>query len=191
MKDIEIEIKVSVEHEKPLLDFLEKNGELVLEKRQIDEYFSPSHKSFLDVRPVSEWLRLRNADGKFSINYKNWYTDESGKGSHCDEYETAVEDLKQARQILEALKFKSIVKVDKLRRSWLYKGYEISVDSVKNLGDFVEIEYKGKDKEVDPKRITNEMVAFLKNVGCGELKRDYRGYPFLLLFPDEGEYEVL
>jgi len=28
-------------------------------------------------------------------------------------------------------------------------------------------------------------------LGCGEIKRNYVGYPFQLLFPDEVKYDVL
>jgi len=190
MNDVEIEIQVNIERAKPLIEFLEKNAEFKSEKQQIDEYFSPAHRDFTNVRPVKEWLRLRDAGGNSSINYKNWHFDESGKSYHCDEFETRVEDLHSIRKILHVLNFQPIVKVDKLRKNWLYKDYEISIDSVKGLGDFVEIEYIGKDEDIDPKKTTQEMVDFLKNLGCGKITRNYKGYPFLLLFPDEAEYEI-
>ena len=138
---------------------------------------------------MKEWLRLRDSGGKHSINYKNWHYDESGKSHYCDEYETKIEDLTQLKKILDVLNFKSIVKVDKLRKTWIYKDYEVAVDSVKELGDFVEIEYIGKNEKADPKKITEEMISFLKDVGCEKIKRNYVGYPFQLLFPEEVKYE--
>lgn len=189
MKDIEIEIQVNIERSQPLIDFLEKNADFQKENHQTDEYFSPSHRDFIGVRPVNEWLRLRDSGGKYSINYKNWYRDKNGKSHHCGEYETKIEDLTQLRKILGVLDFKFIVTVDKLRKTWTYKDYEIDVDSVKGLGDFVEIEYIGKEEKVDPKKVTEEMVNFLKSVGCGQIKRNYVGYPFQLLFPEEVKFE--
>ncbi len=188
--NIEIEIQVNVEKPKPLVEFLEKNGNFQSEKHQVDEYFSPAHRDFLGVRPAREWLRLRDADGKYSINYKNWHFDENGKSHHCDEFETKVEDIEQVRKILSALNFKSLVVVDKLRKIWTYKDYEVAIDSVRSLGDFVEIEYIGKNAEIDPKKVTEEMVDFLKKVGCGKITRNYNGYPFLMLFPEEVKYEI-
>ena len=191
MKNIEIEIQVNIENSKPLIGFLEKNAQFKSEKHQIDEYFSPKHRSFVAVRPIKEWLRLRDSGGNYSINYKNWHFNKEGKSHYCDEYESKVEDIKQVRKILEVLDFESIVKVDKLRKIWRYKDYEIAFDSVKNLGEFVEIEYKGEDKDIDPEKVTKEMINFLKEVGCGKIKRNYLGYPFQLLFPDEVNYEEL
>jgi len=188
MKDIEIEIQVNIENSKPLLAFLEKNAVFQKENHQIDEYFSPVHRNFIEVRPIKEWLRLRDSDGKYSITYKNWYFDENNKGSHCDEYETVIGDLNQLKKIFDVLDFKSVVTVDKLRKTWTYKDYEIDIDSVKGLGDFVEIEYIGEG-DVDPKKTTEEMVNFLKEVGCGKIQRNYVGYPFQLLFPEETKYE--
>lgn len=188
MDNIEVEITVNIEHSKPLIEFLKKNAELKSEERQIDEYFSPAHRDFIKVRPVKEWLRLRDENGKYSINYKNWHYNEQGKSFYCDEYESKIENLDKVKKILENLDFKFLVKVDKVRKTWIYKDYEIDLDSVKELGDFVEIEYIGKE-EVDPKKTTEEMVDFLKNLGCGKIKRDYIGYPFRLLFPDEVKFE--
>ena len=93
------------------------------------------------------------------------------------------------KKILNILNFKFLVKVDKSRKTWIYKDYEIAVDSVKELGDFVEIEYIGKDEKANPKKITKEMINLLKNIGCGKIKRNYVGYPFQLLFPEEVKFE--
>ena len=80
---------------------------------------------------------------------------------------------------------KEIVVVDKIRKTYLYQDYEIAVDSVKGLGDSVEIEYKGEPGSRQAVDIANDMVRLLKQIGCGKITRDYVGYPFQLLFPDE------
>lgn len=96
------------------------------------------------------------------------------------------------RKIFAALHFRSVAVVDKIRKTWLYDKYEISLDSIKGLGDFVEIEYNSEDAAtVDPKVVTDAMVQFLKDRGCGVIKRNYQGYAFLILFPDERENEVV
>lgn len=188
-KNIEIEIQVNVEKSGPLLEFLGKNAVFQSEKRQMDEYFSPAHRDFLSIRPVEEWFRLREAEGRCSLNYKRWHYDESGKSHYCDEFETKLDDLNSVKKILAALDFKPLVVVEKTRKIWNYKDYEIAVDAVKNLGDFVEIEYIGQN-EADPAKITEEMIGFLKEIGVGKITRNYVGYPFLMLFPEEAKYEV-
>lgn len=188
MKDTEIEIQVKIEKNKPLADFLKKRAKLIGEKHQMDEYFTPAHRNFTDGRPIKEWLRLRNSNGKFSINYKNWHHGKDGKSHHCDEYETEIKNLNQHKKILKALNFKSLIEVDKTRQIWRYKDYKISLDSIEDLGSFIEIEYVGK-KKVNPKKTTNEMISFLKSLNCGKIQRNYLGYPFQLLFPSEVKHE--
>ena len=61
--NIEIEIKVRVEDEHTLVNFLEKQGTFHGEHHQVDEYYMPAHKDYLAVRPANEWLRLRTSDG--------------------------------------------------------------------------------------------------------------------------------
>jgi len=190
MKNKEIEIQVNIEKREALEEFLKENAEFIGEKSQKDDYFSPPHRDFTEIRPIKEWLRVREAGDKAYLNYKNWHYNEAGKSYFCDEYETELKDAGQIRKILEVLDFNHLVTVDKRRRSWRYQDYEVVLDSVEGLGDFVEIEYKG-GSDVDPQQETEKMVRFLKERGCGKIKRNYVGYPFQLLFPKEVKYEEL
>ncbi len=185
MKNIEIEIQVQVEDISPLVKFLNSNAKKKLANRQIDEYFVPKHRNFLAKKPIAEWLRLRNSNGDYSINYKNWHYRKDGKSDHCDEYETKLEDIEQIELILKSLDFRPIVTVDKIRASYLYKKYEISIDCVKGLGDYVEIEYKGKSGGKNAKEIADEMGQFLKKCKVGKIYKNYVGYPFQILFPEK------
>jgi len=190
MENIEIEIQVRISDSKLLLDFLSDNAEFKGEKFQKDEYFSPAHRNFLDKKPIKEWLRLRESKEN-SLNYKNWHYGKDGKSHHCDEYETVINGIEQVRKIFEVLDIKPIVIVEKTRKIWDYKDYEISIDSVTDLGDFVEIEYKGTDENVKPEIITSEMISFLKEIGIKKIERNYVGYPFLLLFSDDNQFEIV
>ena len=190
-QNIEIEIQVNIENSAPLSDLLKSQGVFVHEVRQIDEYFSPTSDNFLAVRPISRWLRIRQTEKGNSFNFKNWHFDADGKSNYCDEFETKIEDIEATRKILAALNFNSIVVVDKLRKIFTYENYEIAIDSVKGLGDFVEIEYIGNDETINPKEVTSAMILFLKNLGVGKITRNHVGYPFILLFPNEVKYEIL
>ena len=178
---MEIEIKVRIENGETLKRFLEQEASQSYVERQIDEYYTPAHKDFTDADPIKEWLRLRNSDGKFSLNYKNWHYGSDGKSHHCDEYETEIGNVDDTKKILSALDFKHLITVDKLRSAWRYKEYEIALDTVEGLGDFVEIEYKGRDADVVPSEITEQMMSFLDGIGCGAIERTFKGYPYLLL----------
>jgi adenylate cyclase class 2 len=190
MSNIEIEIQVQVENIEPLLSFLQEHGTKGLENRQIDTYYTPANKHYTAENPVKEWLRLRNADGTYSINYKHFYY-KDGKSSYCDEYETSVDSIEQMQHIFTALDIQEVCVVDKKRSIYTYKDYEIALDSVQGLGDFVEIEHKGSGKAEDAAAIKHGMVEFLKECGVGKIRQNFNGYPYQLLFPEQTIIEEL
>ena len=75
--------------------------------------------------------------------------------------------------------FEPFMVVDKLRRSYIYKNCEISIDTVKGLGDYIEIEYKGEGNDV--KKVQDLLEDVLKEIGAYVGKRDYKGYAHNLL----------
>lgn len=192
MKGVEIELQARVENVSPLKELLEERGSFKYETHQTDTYYTPAHRDFLAVKPVEEWLRLRDSDGTYSITYKKWHFDEDGRGLYAHEYETNVEDLEMAQKILQAIDIKEVIVVEKKRRIWDYMEYEISLDTVKGLGDFVEIEYTGKKDSAEHKEIMTEMIKFLKDLGCGKLEVNHSGYPALILFGrDAGRFDTI
>ena len=182
MKNIEIEVQVKLQKTKPLIDFLQKNAKLTGTQRQIDKYYTPKHRNFLAKEKVNEWLRLRESEKGSSINYKNWKTSSDGRTHHCDEFETKIDNLQSLEKIFAAINHKQICCVDKTRIIYKYKNYEISIDKVKNIGQFVEIEFLGETNK-KPKEITAEMVEFLKSLKVGKISRNFRGYAYMAAFP--------
>jgi adenylate cyclase class IV len=49
--DKEIEIQVRVENNKPLIEFLNKKAKFISEEHQVDKYFIPSHRNFVNTKP--------------------------------------------------------------------------------------------------------------------------------------------
>lgn len=190
-KDVEIEIQVQLQSVNGLLKFLKSDAIFIKSEYQVDEYFTPKHRDFTKVRPIMEWLRLRKSGKKYSINYKKWHYEKDGRSHFCDEYESEIVDLIQLKRIFKALNLKKLVKVEKNRNIWMYKDYEIAIDEIKGLGNFVEIEYKGKFVSKSPAKITSEMVKFLQKFNPGKISKNYVGYPFQLMFPNEVEIEVV
>lgn len=189
-KVVEIEIRVRIKSSTNLLNFLSKKAKFLYETRQKDTYFVPKHRDFTKTNPIREWLRLRNSDGKYYITYKNWYVDKAGRSDYCDEFETSLGQIEPMIMLFKALNFREIVKVSKKRRVWKFKKYLISIDKIKGLGEFVEIEFEGKTNKT-AREITNKMIEFLKSMKCGKIEKNYQGYPFMLLFPKKVKWEVV
>ncbi len=62
---------------------------------------------------------------------------------YCDEYEVEIDDEDNLNKIFLILGLEEIALVDKKRKTYIYQDkYEIALDAVEKLGNFIEIEVK-------------------------------------------------
>ncbi|MBN2330360.1 MAG: class IV adenylate cyclase [Candidatus Aenigmarchaeota archaeon] len=179
--EIEIRFKLSEEEFLQLRERLSKIAEFKKRSVQKDDYFSPSHRDFLDAEFVNEWLSIRRRGGKAKLNYKFWYLDkDSESGTHCDEFETDVENPESLEKIFAALNMRKLISVQKEREVYTYKGeYEIAFDKVKGLGFFMEIETIKDFGSVEKARAG--LLDFAKTLKLDRLEPEKIGYPHMLL----------
>jgi len=179
-KNIEIELKFPLLNSQEVESFLQSKGDFKYESFQHDVYLNPPHRNFLANKDnVCEWLRLRVSKGQAQINYKDWLPHSEKIKTHCNEYETRVDSYDQLKLILDALNFEFLIEVKKIRKVWIYKDVEISIDIVEGLGEFLEVEYKGELSEVDQAREYLHLIIQEINAMTSDI--DLKGYPFLLL----------
>lgn len=182
MENIEIEIKVEVSQGtfESFRTFLKENARFVKKSFQTDEYFTPVHRNFLSPEYPFEWLSIRERSNKIILNYKHWYPENEAKSTHCDEYEVELSNYSNMNKIFEALNIKSLCKVVKEREIYNYNDeFEISMDKVDELGCFVEIEVKKDFGSIE--NANQKLLEFATRMGVDTSKRNYRGYPFMLL----------
>lgn len=180
MDNIEVELKFPVKDYQQLVQNLDSIATIV-EKDiyQKDTYFVPSHRNFIAQNPISEWLRVRKQKNGDSINYKRWHNKDECKAVSCDEFETIVENISSLEKILESMNFKKIIIVEKTRNIWEYKNVQISIDNVSELGHYIELEAKGKFKDITEAKEHLYSIPKELNVDVG--KQDFKGYPHLML----------
>jgi len=179
-KDIEIELKFPLKNAHYVIDFLTKEAEFKYEKSQHDVYYNHSSRDFLkDNDNVNEWLRIRVSGDEAEINYKDWQPHDAKVKTHCPDSATTVSSYDQLGKILNALDFKKMIEVKKNRKSWSYKDTEISVDSVDDLGEFIEVEYKGNLDDVEEAR--KYLFEVIQAISAETDELDLKGYPYLLL----------
>ena len=142
-KDTEVEIKIPVDEKtfsmarEALLKIATPKGT----SKQSDRYFMPSHRNFLELRFPSEWLSIRRRADKTFLTYKHWHPHNSENQTHCDEFETVLNNPEQLERILSVLNFRELGSVEKTRELFVYNNeFEIALDLVKDLGRFIEIE---------------------------------------------------
>jgi len=184
LKYIEVEKKYQLEDPNTLRAELEGLGAKPgSDMRQVDTYYNAPHRDFLAPLVVNEWLRVREEAEGFSINYKRWLPDDAEIKTHCNEFETVIEDAEAVRRMLRALDFSELVTVEKVREEWVVgEDFVVAFDTVTGLGDFVEIEFKG-DAETAEQAI-DRLDGFIATLGVAMGDQIHRGYPHILLGRD-------
>ena len=167
MKDKEIEVKFGItpsQKERILAD-LKDVAVKVGESHLVDTYYIPNFKSFMENGETVESVRIRENHKGNIINYKKIHKEATPV--YCDEYETKVEDKDQMEKLLFAIGFEIEMVIDKTRETYTYKNFEIDFDSVKNLGELMEVEIK------DPNATVEDIYAFVSKYGLSA--KDKRG----------------
>lgn len=141
---LEAEIKASLEGIPPE-DLPARAGALgfrpVRQLRETDVYFNGTGRDF---RRTDEALRLRRAcplpDGpeESLLTYKGPKLDQVSNAR--TEYETGVTDGAAAGELLEALGYRRVLTVDKLRREYRLENVTLCLDEVTGLGAYLELE---------------------------------------------------
>lgn len=176
--DIETEIKIKLDYDeyKRLEKVMKKNAKRINEVHQLDTYYQPTHRKFLNNDDVTEWLRIGIRGNKKILNYKHWYDH-----MYCDEYEVEIDNEENLDKIFKVLGLEQIIVVDKNRITYLYLDkYEIALDYVEKLGYYVEIEVKKYTSS--PIQEYDELLKIAKKLNLNLNNIDKYGYPYHLIY---------
>lgn len=136
---IEKEIKIRINSLEDLniieRNILAKGGSFIGAYNMVDEYFNHPARNFAST---DEALRIRKYDDIVELTYKGPKVIVAPKTRK--EITVKIDDYLKLREILLLLGFSIVGKIIKKRKMFNYKNYLISLDSVKDLGYFVEIE---------------------------------------------------
>lgn len=178
--NIEIELKLPLLNAEKVRAYLKSHGKHSYTSEQRDIYYNAPHRDFLaNPDEVNEWFRVRVEKDKAHLNYKDWQPHDTAIKTHAIEYETNLDSFEQLSNILNALDFTKLVEVNKLREAYDILETEVSIDTVEDLGSFIELEYKGKGSDIEAARA--HLHEVLRKIGAETGELDTRGYPYLLL----------
>ncbi len=176
----EIEIKLRVKDFKDLEAELRERGCVLSGPiRQEDVIYSKAGST-------NEWeqskegqivVRIRRQSDKAEFNLKQQRSNEMDNL----EYETKVEDPEAVHKILLAMGFEPEVEVKKFRRKGKLGEYEICLDTVDELGTFIELE-KLTDENADPHEVREELFQTLEDLGLSRNDEETRGYDTQMYF---------
>ena len=179
MKNVEVEIQVKIEDINKAEERLKEIGIFVKERNQIDKYFIPPQRDFFEERDMpNEYLRIRYEKGKNHINYSFLHFGADGWLESTDEYETLIENPDIVEEIFERINLILKVVVEKTRKYFDCGDFEVTLDNIKDLGNFMEIEAKKDFGGVDKTRKACEDLLDKLKINY-EIKKEM-GYPRML-----------
>jgi len=148
---------------------------------QSDTYYDAPHRSF---PKTDEALRIRTeTDPEAStettrITYKGPLLEAESKSR--EEFETAVEDGETVDEIFTRLGFEPAATVRKEREHFSLEGYTITLDSVDDVGEYVEVETE-VEREVDLENARRGAVDILERLDLDPNEQIRTSYLELLL----------
>ncbi|MGB9965500.1 class IV adenylate cyclase [Halobacterium hubeiense] len=204
----EVEVKVPADHDAVRAALADAGAERAGTVAQADTYFDAPHRDFAET---DEALRVRRvataseaferdivdgdlaaaidavldgddrADGESRVTYKGPLLEAESKSR--EEFETLVGSGETAREIFSRLGFDPAATVRKLRETHHVDGFEVLLDAVEGVGEYVEVETEVEtDGEVEAAR--EDAYALLRRLGLDPDDQIRTSYLGLLLADD-------
>ncbi len=158
----EVEVKAKLNDRKGVMKKLMDMGCIFSnELHQIDHIFIPNGIPFpppFDT-PV---LRIRKQDDKHLLTLK---ISQSNR-QDCIEHELEISDGDKMLEIMSLMNYRKVPIVNKKRIKTNYKDIEIVLDSVENLGEFIEVERIIDEKDsILRQKVQEDLLKFLFEIG--------------------------
>ncbi|MHA1231327.1 MAG: class IV adenylate cyclase [Candidatus Helarchaeota archaeon] len=173
---IEVEIKVPISDKNKIIQKL-KNIGFIFKKSVIqkDIYFQHPSRNFVKT---DEALRIRETPEEVFLNYKGPKIDTTTKTR--EEIEISLKNGKNLIKIFEKLGFQKVILIEKKREIYELDEIKASVDMIKGLGDYLELEILlDNRKQLDTKR--ELLFSILDRLGISKDKIIRKSYLELLL----------
>src|SRR4030043_1105380 len=156
----EIEVKVKLNNASKVKKLLENLGvKWSAPKSQIDTYYKLKTLVKETLKPGSYILRIRR-NNKSSFTLKAL----TGQYGVWEEYETEIENPKSLEKILAKVGFVVVLTLHKKRVSGKYKKFNLELDQIKELGNFLEAEAISHDG----KKLQQEITQFFLKIGLSK-----------------------
>lgn len=170
-KEIELKFKINEEIKKTIIKDLEGYAKKKGESHLVDTYYTPYFKEYEIDGVTQECVRIRENEKGNILCYKKIHYE--ANPIYCDEYETKVENKDQMEKFLFALGFSVQMVIDKTRVTYKLDNFEFDFDSVKNLGELMEVELTEGDN-------VDEIYNFVKKYGLTQNDVTHEGIQVLM-----------
>lgn len=173
----EIEIKVRLTNKEAVLEKIQSAGCILSEPvRQIDTVYVKIVGGVEEYLKNDHFLRIREkSDGRFIFTVKKPLSLEVLTKL---EHETEVKNASELEQALFLMGYQLSNRVIKNRRTGRIGDFEICIDQVENLGDFIEVE---KMSDGDAHIIRKELNDFILSLGALPENEVRKGYDIMAI----------
>lgn len=165
---MEIELRAKLENGQKLLDSFMGDSRFNLKSKsdEKDVYFKitsdPERKLV---------VRIRYSNGSTMLTFKAKAT---GADTAWKDVDTVLDDPETLTSILLSCGFEQLVVIEKHRASFSFENFEVNIDSIKDLGWFIEVEGRGDDDARE--QVETDIKAFLNSIGITESDIVTKGY---------------
>ena len=174
----EIEIKAYVKNLKSTLDFLYKNAKFKKKYFKKDIYFAKIEEIRSGKINLNNCIRLRIEHGGYTFCAKIRNIIENVEVNEEREIKVSKKKSKFIINFLSSIMdYKEYVKKEKKGYAFKYKNALVEVSSIKNLGDFIEIESLNYEETMENQ--IKELKSILKEIGISE--SDIETEPYIKL----------
>lgn len=178
MKNVEVEIQARIKNPKDAEKKILKFGKFVKSRQQKDIYFVTPQKNFFAKYMPDEYLRIRYEQDKNHLNYSFLHFKKNGWLNATDEYETLVAKPEVVEMIFKKIGLIPKVTVIKTRKYFDCDNFEVTLDNIKGLGNFMEVEAKKLFGTVAQTR--KKCEDFINSLGIKYEVSKEAGYPRML-----------
>jgi adenylate cyclase class 2 len=174
----EVELKLRASHEAVRERLSALDADRTGRVRQVDTYYDAPHRDFAETDEALRIRREEATEGSTTrVTYKGPLVEAASKTRR--EVETGVADADRMDDILGALGFSPAAVVEKDRERYALDGYTVTLDTVGDLGEFVEIERETGEDDLTATR--EGAVARLRDLGLDpddQIRTSYLGLLF-------------
>jgi adenylate cyclase class 2 len=175
MIEIERKFRVSSKQKATIEQELHKTQAFLKPKHQIDAVFLHGIDSFKDFKQGMPITRLRTENDVTKLAYKR----RINEAGDMVEHELTVSSAETMQEILAEMDFRQVTVVDKVRLEIDTDGLTLALDSVKGLGDFLEIEVVAQNEDSIPEA-EKRIMAKAVSLGLTETDIESRKYDQLV-----------
>lgn len=165
---LEVEIKARIKNRTEILQKLDKLGCTIKRgKEQEDRVFIKKEIQNFENPLGENIIRLRREESKNILTLKK----KMQENKACLELESLIEDYESVSRMLEEMGYKQVAIIKKKRMRYALDKMSICIDSVEDLGDFIEVEIMTEENNESQEKAILEIENFFKKLDID--KEDY------------------